>query len=177
MEKKVLILAGSPRVGGNSDLLCDAFAKGAQEAGHKVTKIYVQKQKIAHCLACYACRGTGTCVQKDDMQAILPQMLAADVIVLATPVYFYSMSGQLKTLIDRTLPQWLNIKDKEFYFIATAADKKEGLESTMIALKGFTDCLPGAVVKGRIYGHSVYAKGEVLNTTAMDEAYKMGKSC
>ncbi len=177
MEKKVLILAGSPRVGGNSDLLCDEFARGAREAGRKVTKIYVQKQKIAGCLACYGCRSTGTCVQKDDMQNIIPQMIEADVIVLATPVYFYCMSGQLKTLIDRTLPQWQNIKGKEFYFIVTAADKKEGLESTMLALKGFTDCMTDAVVKGRIYGHSVYAKGEVLNTPAMTEAYRMGLNC
>ena len=175
--KKVLILAGSPRVGGNSDLLCDSFAKGAKEAGHEITKIYVQKQKIGHCLACYGCRETGKCVQHDDMEKILEQMLAADVIVLATPVYFYSMSGQMKTLIDRTLPKWLDIKGKEFYFIATAADKKEGLESTMLALKGLTDCLPGSEVKGRIYGYGVYNKGEVLNTAAMNEAYKMGKSC
>ena len=113
MSKKVLILSASPRKGGNSDLLCDQFAKGAEEAGHQVEKIRVQEKKISPCLACYGCRGTGTCVQKDDMAAILDKMVEADVLVLATPVYFYSMDGQLKTLIDRTLPRYTEIRDKE----------------------------------------------------------------
>ena len=104
MAKKVLILSASPRKGGNSDLLCDQFAKGAEEAGHQVEKIRVQEKKIAPCLACYGCRNTGVCVQKDDMAAILDKLVEADVLVLATPVYFYSMDGQLKTLIDRTCP-------------------------------------------------------------------------
>ena len=104
MSKKVLILSASPRKGGNSDLLCDQFAKGAEEAGHQVEKIRVQERSIAPCMACYACRNSGVCVQKDDMAAILEKMVQADVLVLATPVYFYSMDGQLKTLIDRTLP-------------------------------------------------------------------------
>ena len=90
MSKQVLILAGSPRKGGNSDLLCDEFARGAREAGHTVKKIYVQDQRIGPCRACYGCRGTGACVQKDDMAAILEKMVEADVLVLATPVYFYS---------------------------------------------------------------------------------------
>lgn len=119
--KKVLILSASPRKGGNSDLLCDAFAQGAREAGHEVEKIYVQDQKIGSCMACYGCRSKGVCVQKDDMASILDKLVAADVIVLATPVYFYAMDGQLKTLIDRTLPRYTEIRGKDFYFIATAA--------------------------------------------------------
>ena len=95
MSKKVLILSASPRKGGNSDLLCGQFAKGAEEAGHQVEKIRVQEKKIAPCLACYGCRGTGICVQRDDMAAILDKMVTADVLVLATPVYFYSMDGQI----------------------------------------------------------------------------------
>ena len=148
MSKKVLILSASPRKGGNSDLLCDQFAKGAEEAGHQVEKIRVQEKKISPCLACYGCRGTGVCVQKDDMAAILDKMVQADVLVLATPVYFYSMDGQLKTLIDRTLPRYTEIRDKEVYFIATAAAGKGAMERTMDAMRGFTDCLPGAQVKG-----------------------------
>ncbi len=175
MSKKVLILAGSPRQGGNSDLLCDAFAKGAKEAGHEVEKIYVQKQKISPCLACYGCRGTGVCVQKDDMADILDKMVGADVIVLATPVYFYSMDGQMKTLIDRTLPRYTQIRDKEFYFIATAAAGAGAMRRTMDALEGFTDCLPGAVVRDKIYGSGVYAKGEVTETKVMEQAYRDGK--
>ena len=175
MSKHILILSGSPRKGGNSDLLCDEFAKGAQEAGHQVEKIRVQEQKIGPCLACYGCRGTGVCVQKDDMASILEKMVAADVLVLATPVYFYSMDGQLKTLIDRTLPRYTEIRSKEVWFMATAAAGKGAMERTIDALRGFTDCLPGAQVKGVIYGSGVYQKGEVLETRALQEAYQAGK--
>lgn len=112
MPKKVLILSASPRRDGNSDLLCNQFAKGAEEAGHQVEKIRVQEQRISPCLACYGCRGTGVCVQQDDMSDVLEKMVDADVLVLATPVYFYSMDGQLKTLIDRTLPRYTEIRDK-----------------------------------------------------------------
>ena len=85
MSKGILILSASPRKGGNSDLLCDQFAKGAEEAGHQVEKIRVQEKKISPCLACYGCRNTGVCVQKDDMASILDKMVKADVLVLATP--------------------------------------------------------------------------------------------
>lgn len=173
--KKVLILAGSPRKGGNSDILCDAFAKGAAEAGHQVEKIYVQQLRIGGCMACYGCRGTGVCVQKDDMASVLEKLIAADVIVLATPVYFYSMDGQMKTLIDRTLPRYTEIRDKEFYFIATAAAGAGAMQRTMDALEGFTDCPPGAVVRDRIFGHGVYQKGEVEGTGAVQQAYQDGK--
>ena len=164
-----------PPEGGISDLLCDQFAKGAKEAGHQVEKIRVQEKKISPCLACYGCRGTGACVQKDDMAAILDKMVEADVLVLATPVYFYSMDGQLKTLIDRTLPRYTEIRDKEVYLIATAAAGRGAMERTMDAMRGFTDCLPGAQVKGIIYGSGVYQKGEVMDTKAFQEAYQLGR--
>lgn len=175
MSKKILILSASPRKDGNSDLLCDQFARGAEEAGHSVEKIRVQEQKINPCLACYGCRGTGSCVQKDGMAAILEKMVEADTLVLATPVYFYSMDGQLKTLIDRTLPRYTEIRDKEIYFIATAAAGKGAMERTIDSMRGFTDCLPGAQGKGVIYGSGVYQKGEVLETRASEEAYQAGK--
>ena len=175
MPKKILILSASPRKGGNSDLLCDQFARGAEEAGHKVEKIRVQEKKIAPCLACYGCRNTGVCVQKDDMADILDKMVQADVLVLATPVYFYSMDGQLKTLIDRTLPRYTEIRDKEVCFIATAAAGRGAMERTVDAMRGFTDCLPGAKVKGTVYGSGVYQKGEVMDTRAFQEAYQLGK--
>ena len=176
MSKKILIVSASPRTGGNSDLLCDQFAKGAQEAGHQVEKIRVREKKIAPCLACYGCRGTGICVQKDDMAEILEKLVEADMLVLATPVYFYSMDGQLKTMIDRTLPRYTQIKDKELYFIATAAAGRRAMERTMDAMQGFADCLPGARVMGRIYGEGVYQKGEVEATAAFEQAYEAGRS-
>ncbi len=175
MSKKILILSASPRKGGNSDLLCDEFARGAKEAGHSVEKVYVHERNIGGCLACYGCRDTGVCVQKDDMEPILERLVESEVIVLATPVYFYSVDGQLKTLIDRTLPRYTEIAGKDFYFIATAAAGKGAMERTMDALRGFTDCLPGSTVKALIYGAGVYEKGEVRNTNAMKEAYEAGK--
>lgn len=174
--KNVLILSGSPRKAGNSDLLCDEFMRGALEAGHSVLKLYVHDREIGACRACYGCRNTGNCVQKDDMAELLDKLVAADVIVLASPVYFYSMDGQMKTMIDRTLPRYTEITDKDFYFIATAAAGKGAMVRTMEALQGFTDCLPGADVKGRIYGAGVYQKGEIKGTKTMQEAFEMGRN-
>ena len=127
-------------------------------------------------MACYGCRGTGVCVQKDDMASVLEKLIAADVIVLATPVYFYSMDGQMKTLIDRTLPRYTEIRDKEFYFIATAADQKAAMERTIEGLRGFTDCLPGACVQGVIYGAGAWQLGDIQGNPAMAQAYAMGKN-
>lgn len=123
MRKKVLILSGSPRNGGNSDILCDEFMKGAKEAGNEVEKIRVAAKKIAPCSACYYCRdNSGTCVHKDDMAEVLQKMIDADVLVLSSPVYFYSIDAQLKALIDRTVARWLEVKNKEFYYIVNEGD-------------------------------------------------------
>ena len=86
--KKVLIISASPRKGGNSDTLCDQFAKGAIEAGHEVEKIRLAEKNVGFCSGCYACQKLKKCVKKDDANEIIETMLSADVIVLATPVYF-----------------------------------------------------------------------------------------
>ncbi|BBB92552.1 MAG TPA: flavodoxin family protein [Methylomusa anaerophila] len=92
MSKTVLILSSSPRRGGNSDLLCDQFMLGAKEAGNKAEKIFLRDKKINYCVGCEACQGNvGNCVQQDDMTEILEKMITADVVVMATPVYFYTM--------------------------------------------------------------------------------------
>ena len=175
MSKKVLILSGSPRKGGNSDILCDEFMKGAEESGNTVEKIRVAEKKIGYCRGCYACKRTGICAIKDDMAEILQKMIDADVIVLASPVYFYSIDAQLKAVIDRTDARWLEVKNKEFYYIMTAADgEKESLETTLACFRGYADCVEGAKEMGVIYGTGVYEKGEVKATKAMKEAYEMG---
>ncbi|MDL2315583.1 flavodoxin family protein [Desulfovibrio sp. OttesenSCG-928-A18] len=178
MQKTTLIISSSPRKGGNSDLLCDEFAKGALEAGYATDKIYLQGQKIGFCMACYGCKKGGVCVQKDDVAPILEKMASADVIVLATPVYYYSMTGQLKTLIDRTLPRYYmnKISGKYFYFIVTAAEEKHTMERTVDGLRGFIECLPDATLKGIIYGAGVYEKGEITTKPEMEEAYLMGRN-
>jgi len=176
MSKKVLILSGSPRKNGNSDILCDEFMKGAVEAGNEVEKIRVAEKNIGYCRARYACKN-GPCAIKDDMTEVLQKMIDADVIVLASPVYFYSVDAQLKALIDRTVARWLEVKDKEFYYIVTAADgEEEAAETTINCFRGYADCVNGAKEMGIVYGMGVYEKGEVKNTKAMLEAYEMGKS-
>lgn len=178
MTKKVLVLSGSPRKGGNSDLLCDQFMLGAGEAGHQAEKIFLRDKEINYCIACDTCKNSGgTCDQEDDMAEVLDKMIAADVIVMATPVYFYTMDAQMKTLIDRTYSRYMEIRDKEFYFIATAAvTRKQALERTIEGFRGFTSVLNGAKEKGIIYGTGAWNIGDIKSNNAMKEAYEMGKA-
>lgn len=175
--KNVLILSGSPRKGGNSDLLCDEFMRGALESGHKVEKIRAAEKKIGYCRACYYCRDHGgKCSVKDDMAEVLQKIIDADVIVLASPVYFYSIDAQLKTVIDRTVARWMEVKNKEFYYIATCADEqKASAETTLGCFRGYADCVNGAKERGIIYGTGVYEKGKIIGTKAFIDAYEMGK--
>ena len=180
MMKKILAIVSSPRKNGNSELLVDEFIKGAQEAGHKTEKLCLRGKKIAPCLACEAClRNGGTCVQKDDMAEVLQKLIDADVIVLSSPVYYYSVCAQLKAMIDRSLPIGADggkMRDKEFYVITTAADDPAAMERTMNDLQGYVDCIPGSVVKGKIYGQA-FGVGEIQGKPAMQEAYNMGLKC
>lgn len=175
--KKVLILSGSPRKNGNSDLLCNEFMRGAVDSGNQVEKIRVVEKKIGFCLGCYACNDSGKCAIEDDMAEVLQKIIDADVIVLASPVYFYSIDAQLKAVIDRTIARWLEVKDKEFYYIVTAADEEIiSAQTTLACFRGYADCVEGAIEKGVICGMGVYEKGEIKNTDAYLKAYEMGKS-
>jgi multimeric flavodoxin WrbA len=178
MSKNILIISGSPRKHGNSDLLCDQFLKGAKDAGNQVEKIFLRDKKINYCIACDGCkRNGGKCVQKDDMAEILEKFLAADVIVMATPVYFYTMDAQMKTLIDRTYAKFSEISNKDMYFIVTAADtNKNAMARTIEGFRGFTSCYTGLTEKGIIYGTGAWNIGDIKGSKAMDEAYEMGKS-
>lgn len=176
MKKKILILSGSPRKNGNSELLCDEFAKGAREAGHDVEKLRVAEKNIGYCRACYACKGTGKCVIEDDMAEVLQKMIDADVLVLASPVYFYAIDAQLKAVIDRTVARWLEVKNKEFYYIVTMADQDEAsADTTLACFRGYADCVEGAVERGVIIGSGVYEKGVIEGSAAMKQAYEAGK--
>lgn len=174
---KVLAISASPRRGGNSDVLCSQFLKGASENGNEVKKISLSGLKISPCVACYGCRKSGKCVKKDDMEQILEEMLRADVIVLATPVYFYSMDAQMKMMIDRSLPRYQEIQNKEFYYIVTAADpERSAADETIAGLRGYLRCLPGAKEKGIVYGTGTWDKGDVYRHPSFEEAYAMGKT-
>lgn len=176
--KNVLIISASPRKNGNSDVLCDRFAQGAKESGNKVEKVFLASKNIGYCSGCGVCNSTHKCVKNDDMAGVLDKMVNADVIVLATPVYFYTMDGQMKTFIDRTVPRYTEITDKDFYFIMTAADtEKANLSRTIESFRGFTeDCLDGAREAGIIYGVGAWNVGEIKTTPSYMQAYEMGKN-
>jgi multimeric flavodoxin WrbA len=178
MSKKILVLSASPRKGGNSDLLCDQFMIGAEKAGNPTEKIFLRDKKINYCTGCGTCYNMGTsCPQEDDMAEVLEKMIVADVIVMATPVYFYTMNGQMKTLIDRTCSRYTEICDKDFYFIVTAADdSKQAMERTLEGFRGFTSCLEGAKEKGIIYGTGAWQIGDIIGHPAINQAYEMGKA-
>lgn len=179
MSKKILIISSSPRKGGNSDMLCDRFMMGAIESGNIVEKVNLVDLKINYCTGCEFCvrNDHSGCLQKDDMALMINKLKCADIIVLATPIYFYTMCGQLKTFIDRCCSDYTTVSDKEFYFIMTAADGDEScLERTIEEFRGFTDCLSGAKERGIIYGVGAWKKGDITDTKAYDQAFKMGKS-
>ena len=101
---KILILNGSPHLDGATSDMASAFAEGAREAGHEVVSIHVAHKNIKGCMACEYCRNRekGVCVQKDDMQKINPEILASDMIVFASPIYYFTLSAQLQAVIHRT---------------------------------------------------------------------------
>ena len=178
MGKNVLILSGSPRRGGNSDMLCDSFLRGAADAGHTAEKVFIRDKNINFCNACGVCYNNRVpCVQDDDMPEIIEKMIAADVIVMATPTYFYAMSGQLKTLIDRTITRFPAMIDKEMYFIIAAHDTRpELVERVMEPFRGYMACLKGSKEMGIIFGGGVWDPGEIADKPAMQEAYEAGRA-
>ena len=108
------------------------------------------------------------------MTEILDKIIKADVIVFASPVYFYAINAQIKTVIDRTVARWTEIKDKEFYYILTAAEGREIMERAVECFRGFADCFKGSVERGVLCADGVYKKGEVKTTAFMDQAYELG---
>lgn len=176
-KKNILILSSSPRRGGNSDLLCDEFMRGAVENGNQVEKIFLRDKVVHPCLGCSVCsEHKKPCPQKDDAAAIVSKMLSADVIVMATPVYFYAMSAQMKTLIDRCCGPYTEMRNKEFYFIATAAEEDPSIMDRIVTnFRGFLDCLENPVIKGTVFCGGVWHVGEIKGNPALSEAYEMGK--
>ena len=178
MSKNILIISSSPRRGGNSDTLCDEFKRGAEESGNRVVKVFLRDSKVNFCTGCGVCNNTHERVQKDDMAELLDKMVAADAIVFASPVYFYTIDGQLKTFIDRCVPRYTEISNKDVYFILTAADtSEERMQRAVSCLRGFTeDCLEGANEKQVIYGLGAWQVGEIKGNPAMKQAYEAGKA-
>ncbi len=177
MSKNILLISSSPRKRGNSDILCDAFMQGATKAGNHAEKIRLAEKNINYCTGCCSCiGGKGTCVQRDDMPDIHKKILAADVLVLASPVYFRSFNGQMKTFIDRVCPIYGRINDKDVYFIISAAGGRLPVDSTVLSFRIFTGCLSGIREKGVIAVTGVWDEGGVEGTNVMKQAYDAGLS-
>ncbi len=110
--------------------------RGAQETGHDVERIFFHDKKINYCLGCGSCYKTNKCVQKDDMAEVLDKMVEADVLVFGTPVYFYTIDAQLKTLIDRTVPRYTELKGKAYLIAALADEERGSISGTLAAFRG-----------------------------------------
>lgn len=177
MSKKVLIVCSSPRKGGNSETLADAFAKGAQDAGHPVEKIVLYDKSIGFCKGCMACQKTQRCVIRDDADVIRQKMLTAEVIAFATPIYFYEMNGQMKTMLDRTNPLYpADSSFRDIYLLATAADTEEkAMDGAIKGLLGWIACFPKAGLAGVIKGLGVNEAGAIHHFPVVKQAaYDMG---
>ena len=171
----IIIISSSPRKEGNSDLLCNEFMKGALTAGHQVEKVFLREKKINYCTGCGVCYTQKKCSQKDDMAMLLDKLIQADVIVFSSPIYFYTMCGQLKTLIDRCCARYTEMTNKSFYYILAAAENNiHAMDKTLIEFEGFFDCLDKPTLKGGIKAIGVWEKGDVLATQYMQEAYELG---
>ena len=177
IKKKVLIISSSPRKQSNSEILCDEFMKGAREAGNTVEKLRIADMNITFCSGCDECtKYQRSCPQNDDIALVEKKMIEAQVVVLATPTYFYMMSGQMKTFLDRACSYYQKMQDTEFYYIVTSADdRRRSIDDVVSGFRGFVNCIDGAVEKGIIYATDVWEMGDVKTKEAMEQSYEMGK--
>lgn len=175
--KKVLVISTSLRENSNSEALADEFMRGAQDSGNQVEKVSLRGKNISFCRGCFACLKNGRCVINDDANAIVEKMLNADVLVFASPIYYYEMCGQMKTLLDRANPLYsLDYKFRDVYFLSAAAEKEENVDSRAVSgLEGWIECFPKSRLVGKIFAGGVTAPGEIQNHPALREAYEMGK--
>lgn len=175
--KNILIISSSYRLQGNSDLLADAFMKGAQANGNIVEKILLNDKQIQFCRGCLVCQKTGKCIIKDDANEIVKKMKNADVIVFATPIYFYSMCGQLKTLLDRSNPLFIaDYKFRDIYLLTSAADDDPNCYIiTKQGLEGWISCFDKAQLKGTVTAVGVTNVNDIKNKSAiLQDAYALG---
>lgn len=178
MGKKILVITSSMRRGGNSETLADAFARGAAEAGCSVEKIALADYELKYCKGCLACQKTGKCVIKDGTERILAKMTEADVIAFATPVYYYEMSGQMKTMLDRSNPLFgTDYGFRDIYLFTAAADESEDAdERVLCGLQGWIECFDKAELKGSVLAAGADAAGSVKGNPALERAYEMGRA-
>lgn len=176
MGKKILVISTSLRANSNSDLLAEAFIGGAREAGHEAEKVSLKDKTIGFCKGCLACQKTGSCVIRDDAGEIVEKMLHADVLVFATPIYYYEMSGQMKTILDRANPLYTaDYAYRDVYLLATAADGDEhAMDGARKGLEGFIACFENAHFAGSVFAGGVDAPRTVKEHGSLEKAREMG---
>ncbi|MBR5725958.1 MAG: flavodoxin family protein [Muribaculaceae bacterium] len=176
--KRVIVISTSLRRGSNSDKLADKFVEGAKVAGNDVEKISLTGMDIQFCKGCLACQQLGKCVIQDDVNGIMAKVVGADVVAWATPIYYYEMSGQMKTLIDRMNAMYpLDYKFRDVYMLTTAADDEEETPKRAEAgLKGWIDCYPKSRLAGTLFCGGVNAPNEIAGNDKLQEAFELGKS-
>lgn len=176
--KKVLVVSPSPRKDGNLETLAKKFAEGASASGNEVKVITVQEVDLKFCTGCLYCQSHDKCVLNDGMNALYSEFENADILVFATPVYYYSISGQLKTFLDRLNPLYpRKNKFKEVYLLATCADDDDAaMNGSVSDIQGWVNCFNGVELKGVLRGVGVNAKGEIAQTDFPEKAYQMGKN-
>lgn len=177
MSKNILIISTSPRNGGNSDTLADRFAKGTCDAGNNVEKINLSDKTISFCKGCLACQKTGRCVIHDDADVIAQKMLTADVLVFATPIYYYEMCGQMKTMLDRANPLFVSdYAFRDIYLLSAAAEDGDHVtDGAVKGLSGWIACFEKARLAGTVFAGGVALKGDIQNHPALEQAYEMGR--
>ena len=159
-------------------MLAQAFAKGAEEAGNAVEIVSLADRQIAFCRGCFACQKTGRCIINDDAIGITEKIAEAEVVVWATPIYYYEMTGQMKTMIDRA--NALFVKDYKFrdiYMLSTAAEEdSSACERAITGLKAWIACFPKSRFAGSVFAGGVTDKGDISGHKALDEAYDLGRN-
>ena len=175
--KKVIVISTSLRTGSNSDMLADKFVEGAMTAGNEVEKIELKDKDIRFCKGCMACQKLGRCAIKDDVNGIMQKVLNADVVCWATPIYYYEMSGQMKTLIDRMNAMYsLEYKFRDVYLLTTAAeDEPDVPKRAEMGLTGWTDCYPKSRLAGTLFCGGVDGPRAIEGNGKLQEAFELGK--
>lgn len=176
--KKVLVITSSLRRGSNSDALAEFFARGARDAGNQVEVVSLKGKQIGYCIGCLACQKTGRCVLKDDAVQVVELAKEADVLAFASPVYYYSVSGQLKTMLDRLNPLFAaDCRFRDVYLLSVAhEDAHHAVDGSVTAVQGWVDCFPKAKLASTIFAGGVGAPGEIQGHPALREAYEAGKA-
>jgi multimeric flavodoxin WrbA len=181
MSKHVLVFKGSPREHGNSSTLAEKVAEGARSVGAEVENFTLHNMDIRPCDACDTCQETGVCVLMDDMQMLYPKLQAADAIVIASPIYWFTMSAQTKLFIDRWYalesPQGNVLKGKQFGILLTYGDTDPYSSGAINAIRTFQDMMRyiGGQIAGIVYGTAMDIGDVAKQPELMERAFMLGQ--